>query len=98
MALNGEAGSSTGRELTPAQALQPSILTTWQRWKSILRIVLGRGTGAPKQISIIMVSALSCSPELHELASDGLPSRFGTNRPQFEASADRETQCSWSSQ
>ena len=66
--LNGEAGSSAGRELTPAQALRPSTLTTWQRWKSILRIVLGRGTGAPKQISIIMVSGPSCSPKLHQLA------------------------------
>lgn len=31
-------------------------LSVRQRWRAILKVVLGRGTGAPKQIGVIMVS------------------------------------------
>ena len=31
-------------------------LSVRQRWRAILKVVLGRGTGAPKQIGVILVS------------------------------------------
>ena len=31
-------------------------LSVKQRWRAILKVVLGRGTGAPKQIGVILVS------------------------------------------
>lgn len=50
-----------GQELGPAVAslLKPSDQPLFQRWKQILRVVLGRGTGAPHQIAVIMVSPQS---------------------------------------
>lgn len=41
---------------TPKEMLQPANLTVFQRWQTILKIVVGKGTGAPKQIGVILVS------------------------------------------
>lgn len=40
---------------SPKAMLQPADLAIFQRWGVILKIVLGKGTGAPKQISVILV-------------------------------------------
>lgn len=53
----GETSTARGT-LSPADILRPSDKPVLQRWKTILRILMGHGTGAPKQISIIMVRPL----------------------------------------
>lgn len=40
--------------LAPAEVLATE-LSVRQRWRTILKVVLGRGTGAPKQIGVILV-------------------------------------------
>lgn len=40
----------------PNLALQPKRISTWSRWKTVLRELLGHGRGASKQLSAILVS------------------------------------------
>ncbi len=39
----------------PNLALQPRRMSTWARWKSVLRELLGHGRGASRQLSAILV-------------------------------------------
>ncbi|CAL8461843.1 g1374 [Coccomyxa elongata] len=39
----------------PNLALQPARLSTWARWRTVLRELLGRGRGASRQLSAILV-------------------------------------------
>lgn len=39
----------------PNLALQPARLSTWARWRTVLRELLGRGRGASGQLSAILV-------------------------------------------
>lgn len=54
------APAGDGEEVTavaaPAAEAAVMDLTVLQRWQAIIKVVLGRGTGAPKQIGVIMVS------------------------------------------
>lgn len=38
----------------PNLALQPAWLSTWARWKTVLRELLGRGRGASSQLGAIL--------------------------------------------
>ncbi len=39
----------------PNLALQPARLSNWQRWRAVLRELLGRGRGASGQLGAILV-------------------------------------------
>lgn len=60
--------------LLPADALAVDM-PVFQRWQSILKIVLGRGTGAPRQIGVILVSLdrtpLQRTKILHNFPKEG---------------------------
>ena len=42
----------------PMDMLQPIDISIFERWRAILKVVIGRGTGAPKQVGVILVSLL----------------------------------------
>ena len=44
----------------PNLALQPRRLSTWQRWKTVIRELLGHNRGALSQLSTILVKLLPC--------------------------------------
>ena len=55
----------------PNLALQPRRLSTWQRWKTVIRELLGHNRGALSQLSTILVK--SCPALLYVLLSkDGM--------------------------
>ena len=58
----GKHGEVSRAEVGPAPAEVLAVeLSVRQRWQAILKVVLGRGTGAPKQIGAIMVGlSFSC--------------------------------------
>ena len=55
----------------PNLALQPRRLSTWQRWKTVIRELLGHNRGALSQLSTILVKVLPC-PALCPFSKDGM--------------------------
>lgn len=77
----GKQGNGPLTSVTPPVDALKSDLSVSQRWRVIVEVVLGRGTGAPFQIGVILVGIASLwrCKHVHRLPHDTLQSHGTKN-------------------